>query len=209
MIPRKFCSKTLILLCFALVASGCSRSSPPSLQWIGSDGVILAFGDSLTHGSGTTPDKAYPAVLAELINRQVELEATPGDKTGDGLGKLLPALQEHQPDLLILCLGGNDFLRKVELASTRRNLQQMIEMARAQGSQVMLIGVPQPALFGLDVHPLYRELAQQYQLPLEADIVAEVLSDRDTKSDAIHPNAAGYRQMAGAIAELLREAGAI
>ncbi len=170
---------------------------------------MLAFGDSLTHGSGARTEQAYPKVLARLINREVMIEATPGDKTSDGLQKLPDALDDTQPDLLLLCLGGNDFLRKVPTSTTRDNLVRMIEMARSRGIPVLLIGVPEPALLGLDSHPMYAQLAAEYQLPLENDIVADLLSDRDTKSDSIHPNAAGYALMAEAIAELMRKAGAI
>src|SRR5690606_9431259 len=103
-----------ILLCLSLLAAGCSRPPlPPPLPYLSEDAVILAFGDSLTHGSGARRDQAYPAILQSLIGRTVEVEATPGDKSADGMAKLQEALDEHEPDLLILCLGGNDFLRKV------------------------------------------------------------------------------------------------
>lgn len=173
------------------------------------DAVILAFGDSLTHGSGARRDQAYPAILQSLIGRTVEVEATPGDKSADGMAKLQEALDEHEPDLLILCLGGNDFLRKVPLSVTRKNMVSMIELARGQGVAVMLLGVPEPALIGLKAHPLYEELADEYDLPLENEILAEVLSRSATKSDAIHPNAKGYAQVAEAVANLLRRAGAL
>ncbi|MGJ8669415.1 MAG: GDSL-type esterase/lipase family protein [Oceanococcus sp.] len=201
--------KIVILLCFSLLAAACSRETVPTLEWISNDGVILAFGDSLTHGTGTTKDKAYPSVLAQLIDRTVAVEATPGDKTSDGLEKLAAALDEHHPNLLLLCLGGNDFLRKVDTQTTIENLQRMIAIADRKGVQVLLIGVPKPVIFGLESHPLYKELAKQYRLPLEADAIAKVLANSATKSDAFHPNADGYQLVAQAIAELLRKTGAI
>lgn len=202
-------SKALILLCLALGLAACSAEKQPDLPWIPTDGVVLAFGDSLTHGSGAKTAQAYPALLQQLIDREVAVVATPGDKSAAGLEKLPQALEQYQPELLILCLGGNDFLRKQPRDTTISNLQAMIDMAQAQNISVLLLGVPQPALFGLKADPLYRELAQKNGLPLENDILAEVLSDRDTKSDQIHPNAAGYRKVAQAIADLLRKTGAI
>ena len=171
--------------------------------------VILAFGDSLTHGTGARREQAYPARLGELIERNVVVEATPGDKTSDGVQKLDDALAQHEPELLILCLGGNDFLRKVPLSVTRKNMVNMIEMARQHEVPVMLLGVPSPAVFGLDVHPLYQELAAEYSFPLEDEVLAEVLGSNKTKADPIHPNAQGYALVAQAVASLLRETGAL
>ena len=88
-------------------------------------------------------------------------------------------------------------------------LEQMAKQARGYGAQVLLLGVPEPKLLGLKAEPGYAELAKRLQLPLENQIIAEVLSDRDLKSDPIHPNADGYRQIAEAIAARLRKDGAI
>lgn len=193
-----------------MFAAACSRTAaPPALPYLSADAVILAFGDSLTHGTGAGREQAYPSRLADMIGRDVVVEATPGDKTSDGLQKLDEALSRHEPDLLILCLGGNDFLRKVPLTVTRRNMVNMIEMARQRDVPVMLLGVPSPGIFGLDAHPLYQELAAEYSLPLEDEILAEVLGSKKTKSDPIHPNAQGYAQVAEAVATLLRQTGAL
>lgn len=200
----------LLWLTLLMGAAACSDGNRvATLPLLGSDATILAFGDSLTHGSGADTAQAYPAVLAQLTRRAVVVEATPGDQTSAGLSKLPAALEQHRPDLLLLCLGGNDFLRRQPLAQTRANLEAMIELARQRDVPVLLIGVPEPKLIGLKSHPLYAELAKQYDLPLENAVLAEILSDGDTKSDNIHPNAAGYREMAVAIAELLRASGAI
>lgn len=202
--------KAVILLCLSLFAAACSRSAPPpALPYLSDDAVILAFGDSLTYGTGARREQAYPAILSGLIGRTVVVEANPGDKTSDGLAKFDEALDEHRPDLLILCLGGNDFLRKVPLPVTRNNMVSMIERARDQGIPVVLLAVPSPALFGLEAHPLYEELATTYQLPLENDILSEVFGNKAAKSDPLHPNAQGYAQVAEALAALLRASGAL
>lgn len=190
--------------------AGCGRDTPPPpLPYLSDEATILAFGDSLTHGTGANSDEAYPTVLASLINRQVVTVATPGDETKDGLEKLPGALERHEPDLLLLCLGGNDLLRRRSQAQIRDNLEKLINLARERGVPVVLLGVPEASLFGLQAHPMYGELAEQYQLPLENDILAEVLGDRKTKSDTIHPNAQGYARVAEAVATLLRRAGGV
>ena len=74
---------------------------------------------------------------------------------------------------------------------------------------MLLLGVPRPALFGLESAPLYHDLAEKMELPLEDNIIPKVLSDSNLKSDEIHPNAEGYRLIAGAILKKLKESGAL
>ena len=195
----------LLLLCWL---GGCSERGV-SVQALAPDAVILAFGDSLTHGTGARKDQSYPVVLAELTGRTVVTDAVPGETTAAAESRLVPALEKHEPALVILCLGGNDMLRKQDRTLMYTRLEQMVKQARGYGAQVLLLGVPEPKLLGLKAEPGYAELAKRLKLPLENTIIAEVLSDRDLKSDPIHPNAEGYRQIAEAIAARLRKDGAI
>jgi lysophospholipase L1-like esterase len=197
----------LALLCALLLLAGCGEKPPP-LPRLASDATILAFGDSLTHGTGAGSGESYPEILAMLTGRTVIDAGVPGETTTDGLARLPQALEDIHPDLVILCLGGNDFLRRYPPAQTRANLERMIRMIRAENIPLVLLAVPEPALFAGSA-PVYRELAQELKLPLENGIVNEVLRDGDLKADPIHPNAAGYRKIAQALAELLKKAGAI
>lgn len=194
-----FFSFTLIVL-FTVFQTGCSEE--PTLQPISTDATVLAFGDSLTYGTGTSRDKAYPAVLESLINRQVINAGIPGEVTKEGLRRLPRLLSEHQPDLLILCHGGNDILRKLDMVKAKNNIQQMIDLAREQQTQVILIGVPEFGLF-LDPAPIYQEIAEENNLPILSDALSDILSSAQLKSDHIHPNSSGYQQFAEKIADLL------
>ncbi len=196
----------LVLLALALGASGCSK--PPRLSQLGADDVIVAFGDSLTYGTGAAEHESYPAVLAQLTGRQVVRAGVPGEVTGQALRRLPQVIAEHQPRLMIVCLGGNDMLRKVNEAETRSNLRAIIGVIREHGIAVVLIGVPRPALLA-SAPEFYGELAKEFAIPYEGGIVKDVLYSAGMKSDAIHPNAQGYQRMAEAIAALLRKAGAI
>ena len=169
---------------------------------------MLAFGDSITYGSGAGPQESYPAVLAQLINRRVVGEGVPGEVTANGLQRLPEVLDEVKPKILLLCLGGNDMLRKVEPVATESNLRTMVRMARDRGIAVVLIAVPKPALFGGNAS-FYQAIAREDDLHLESEILKDILYDNELKADPIHPNAKGYRRMAEAIAELLRKAGAV
>ena len=109
---------------------------------------------------------------------------------------------------MIVCLGGNDMLRKVDEAQTKNNLRTIIKSIQSQGIVVVLVGVPKPAVL-TSTAPLYEEIAREFRIPYEGKIVADVLYRPDEKSDPIHPNAKGYKRMAEAIAALLKKAGAV
>lgn len=199
-------SRFLFAVCVALLLAACERA--PTLPRLAPQDVIVAFGDSLTHGTGASEDTAYPAVLASLTGRTVINAGVPGDTTASGLQRLPEVLAEYRPRLVLLCLGGNDMLRKQSAAVTENNLRLLVQTIRASGAQVVLIGVPEPRLFG-GAPDFYARVAEDMQLPLEDDVFNEVLKDNHLKSDAIHANAAGYRKVAERLADVLREAGAL
>ena len=196
----------IITLSTCLWLSGCDSKS--HLQPLTEDAVILAFGDSITRGTGAHVDEAYPAQLGQLIHRQVINAGIPGEVSGSGLQRLPALLEQHQPDLLILCHGGNDILRHNNLELTRQNLQKMIDLAQQRGVQVVLIAVPQFGIF-LSPAPFYAELAKHNQIPLDNSVLSDILRKNTLKSDHIHPNAKGYRVMAEQIMALLQDAGAL
>ena len=198
--------RSLFALLVLLLLSACDRA--PTLPRLDSQDVIVAFGDSLTHGTGASEGTAYPAVLASLTGHTVINAGVPGDTTTSGLQRLPEVLAEYRPRLVLLCLGGNDMLRKQSAAATENNLRLLVQTIRASGAQVVLIGVPEPRLFG-GAPDFYARIAEELQLPLEEDVFNEVLKDNQLKSDAIHANAAGYRKVAERLADFLREAGAL
>ena len=189
------------------LAVGCGENVPKLGKLAASD-VIVAFGDSLTFGTGTTESESYPMVLGQLIGRNVVRAGVPGEVTEGGLARLQSVIDEHKPKLMIVCLGGNDMLRKVDEAQTQSNLRAIIKNIKAQGIGVVLVGVPKPALV-TRAPPFYEAITKEFGIPYEGKIVTDVLYQRDQKSDAIHSNAKGYRRMAEAIAALLKKAGAV
>ena len=195
---------------FALVAvlflAACDRA--PTLPRLSPHDVILAFGDSLTHGTGASEETAYPAVLASLTGHTVINAGVPGDTTATGLQRLPAVLAEYKPRLVLLCLGGNDMLRQQPAATTENNLRLLVQTIRASGAEVVLIGVPEPRLFG-GAPDFYARVARDMKLPLEDDAFNDVLKDARLKSDPIHANAAGYRVVAERLDAFLREAGAL
>jgi acyl-CoA thioesterase I len=189
-----------------LLIAGCGERS--KLERLSSDAVVLAFGDSLTFGTGASEDESYPAQLERLIGRRVVRAGVPGELTAQALERLPAALDEHAPRLLLLCIGGNDFLRRTGNQQAEHNVREMVKLAKSRGVAVLLIGTPEP---GFTVSPpaFYAGIAKEFRLPYEAGVIGEVLKDRALKADPIHPNARGYKMIAERLAEQLKQSGAI
>ena len=196
----------LFSLAAVLVAAGCTER--PRLQRLPGDAVVLAFGDSLTFGSGALETESYPAQLERLIGRRVVREGVPGETTSQALARLPASLERHAPRLLLLCTGGNDFLRRLGNRQAEENIRAMLRLARSRGVAVLLIATPEPGLL-LSPPAFYAALAEEFSLPYEGAAIAEVLKDASLKSDTIHPNARGYQLIAERIAAALQASGAI
>lgn len=197
----------LWLLVLAAVLAACGSKTPP-LPRLSADDVIVAFGDSLTYGTGAAEHESYPAVLAQLTGRKVVRSGVPGETTAQALQRLPGVLEKHKPKLVIVCLGGNDMLRKVSEPEIVANLRAIVRKAKDGGAAVVLIGVPRPALL-TSAPKFYGEIAREFGIPHESAVITSVLYKSDLKSDTIHPNAAGYHKIAEAVAALLRTAGAL
>lgn len=195
------------LIFAALYSVGCKKQ--PTMAKLPSDAVILAFGDSLTYGTGASRGNDYPSVLTQLTSMQVINSGVPGEISQDGLKRLPEVLDEYHPQLLILAHGGNDMLRKIPRTVTSENLKQMIALAKQRNIPLLLLGVPQPGLFLLETAEMYKQVAEQEGVPINLDVLAEIIADNDLKADVVHPNDAGYRKLAEEIAETLREEGAL
>lgn len=194
-----------VLLALALAA--CDGSGP-RLDKLPADAVVLAFGDSLTYGTGAARADAYPAVLERAIGRKVINAGVPGEVSARGLARLGEVLDEVRPALLLLCHGGNDFLRRLDEPTAAGNVRAMILLARDRGVAVVLLATPKPTL-PPSVPPFYREIAAELGVPYEESVMREVLLDNRLKSDLIHPNARGYARIAEAVRALLDRSGAL
>ena len=197
-----------VILTVMLQLAGCSGSAP-SITRLAETDVILAFGDSLTYGTGTSADNSYPSVLATHVARTVINAGVPGELSASGLLRLPELLDEYNPALVIICHGGNDFLRKQPVEQLEKNLKKMIRLAKQAGSEVMLLAVPQPSLLMLSDAKVYRKVADEMHVPVIENALTEILSDNGLKSDAVHPNSQGYQRLAEAVETVLIQAQAI
>ena len=194
------------LLTAALLA-GCGGAKT-KLEKLYSGAVILAFGDSLTFGTGASRSESYPAVLERNIGRKVVNAGVPGETSGQGLDRLPGVLDEVKPKLLILCHGGNDFLRRLGDAQAASNVREMIRLARGKDIPVLLLATPKPGL-PPSIPTFYGEIATELAVPFEEGVIRTVLFDNRLKSDMVHPNGAGYARIADAVEKVLKKSGAI
>jgi len=195
-----------LFLLLLLLLAGCGGG--PELARLPPGAVVLAFGDSLTAGTGAGSGEDYPSRLAALSGLQVINAGIPGEQSAQGLARLPGLLAEHRPALVLLCHGGNDILRRGDGEQLRANLRGMIEAARASGADVMLLAVPTLGL-GLRPHPAYADLAKEHGIVIEQRALTDVLFDPALKADGVHPNGAGYGLLAERLDRLLRERGAL
>lgn len=196
----------VILLAAAMLPVACGKT--PQLPLLAADATILAFGDSITAGTGAGDTESYPAVLARLIGRKVVNGGVPGEVSAAGLQRLPELLERERPSLLILCHGGNDLLARQGHQLIADNLRGMLRAARERGVPVLLVAVPAPDL-SLKPPSLYEQLSREFQIPLEGKALAHIMGRSSLKSDHVHPNAAGYRLLAEALAGQLKKSGAL
>ena len=203
-------SATVVLAALA-ATTGCSRRNKNTNPLLAKDSVILCLGDSLTYGFGiTAPEQSYPSRLEALTGHVTKNAGLNGDRSEGALARLPELLQDSTPGLVLVSIGGNDFLRGVPLEQTRAALVGIVSTTRAANAQVVLIAQPRPVLMAAAIgslkdHPVYAEVAKETGVALFENGWSEVLSKAALRSDQIHANTEGYRVFAEKLAEWLRD----
>ena len=182
--------------------AGCGRDKKTA-QPVPPGSTVLALGDSLTFGTGASAETSYPTVLAGLTGWNVVNAGVPGDTSAQALARLPALLAEHQPKLVIVSIGGNDFLRKLPESDTRAHVHAICKQSLDAGAQVLLVAVPRAtvaaALGQMTDHALYAEVSKDLKIPLQREAWGEVLAQPDLRADAVHANARGYAQFARSV----------
>jgi len=198
----------ICLLAAAGLTPGCGRSDPPLVGCeLPAGATVLAIGDSLTRGFGA-PGQGYVEQLQALRpDLSVVNAGIDGERSAGLLARLDDALARHRPAVVLITTGGNDFLRRVPEADTRRQVAAMVDRVRAAGAWPVLFEMPRVSLTAaagyLSAHGLYADLADATGVHLIRGTVVRVLSDEALKADAVHPNVQGYTAMAQAAHEVL------
>lgn len=204
--PMKNKLITTLLLLSSFIFISCSEDTP-QFTTLPNNATILAFGDSLTAGKGVNRNASYPAILQQISHTKVINAGISGELSANGLKRLPALLKKHQPDLVIICHGGNDILRHYNLSRTKLNIVKMIELTKSYDAQILLVAVPKPTLL-VSPAKFYFDIAEMTNTTLNSDTLSSVLKNNKLKSDTYHPNESGYTLIAQQIFAQLSDLGA-
>jgi lysophospholipase L1-like esterase len=197
--------KILILLLILLAVAAIIRSVFfwPITNRHPSGTNIIAFGDSLTYGTGAQPGQDYPTLLSEMIGQPVLNKGVPGDTTEDALKRLDKDVLKQDPKIVIVLLGGNDLLNRLPAETTFGNLRRIVSEIQDTGALVVLAGVDGP-VFTTNLAPRFRKLARSMGCVYVKNVLSGILTDLSLKSDQVHPNSKGYRIIAERISRKIK-----
>ena len=160
--------------------------------------TLLVVGDSLSAGRGLELEDTWVTLLDNRLQQEgygykVVNASISGDTTGNGRRRLSRALNIHQPDIVIIELGGNDGLRGLPIEVMQKNLEQMIIMTQDLGALPILAGIQIPPSYGeeytTEFAAVYPALAEQYETPLIPFFMENIVLDSSMmQADGIHPN---------------------
>jgi len=176
---------------------------------------ILFFGDSITAGYGLDEEQAFPALIQERIdslgwNFNVVNAGLSGETSAGGLRRVDWMLRQEF-SIFVLELGGNDGLRGIDLESTKKNLEEIIEKVRNKkpDAKIILTGMQVPPNLGPDYtsqfKEMYPEIAEEKNVTLIPFLLEEVGGNPElNQADGIHPTAKGHKIIAETVWETLK-----
>lgn len=201
--------RSILYTGLAVLLAACSPKHEP----LPAGATILCIGDSITYGIGAASDESYPVKLnAKLPEITVLNAGVPGERVPGTLSRIDRLLSDTAPSLVLLEIGGNDFLHGEKSSVIQSNLDTLIARIRAQNIPVVLVGVPEINALRIasgftDSAPLYETLADEHELVLINSTLPEILANNKLKADPIHPNAAGYQKLADEVFVTLQKSG--
>ena len=205
-------TKPLYAVFFALLLlCGLSACSKPETA-LSAQTTVLILGDSLTQGVGASSAQTnYPALLKQQSQWNIINGGVSGNTSAQALTRLPELLQQHQPKLVIISIGGNDFLQRLSNSDTQANIAQSIALSQQSGAQVLLVAVPELTLAAAigqpRDHAMYAQLAQSHQVYLLEDAWSDILGDDSLRADPVHANDAGYQVFSKLLVKRLQQIG--
>lgn len=185
-------SVTIILLALVVILLGIfyfSRSKTVT-NYPSRGANIVALGDSLVAGAGSTKGNDFVSLLSKKMNQPIVNLGRSGDTTADGVSRL-KELDDYKPKVVIVLLGGNDYLKKVPITETRKNLSTIIENIHARGAVVLLLGV-RGGILRDSFEEEFEDISKKYNTAYVPNVLDGLLGNTKYMSDSIHPNDIGY-----------------
>jgi acyl-CoA thioesterase-1 len=165
--------------------------------------TIIAFGDSLTNGYGVPQDRAFPSLLSDRLDVPILNRGVNGDTTADGLNRLKTDVIAENPWLVMVGLGGNDYLRNIPTETMAKNLTKIVTKIQDSGAIAVLLGM-NLGIYQTEYKDAYRRIAEETGAYLIPDVIEGIIGDTEyVLDDNIHPNRKGHKLIADRIAEAL------
>ncbi len=189
----------LVLIGYLFFFSGTGeiRNYPPR------SGPIVAFGDSLVYGVGASPNHDFISLLSQKIGEPIVNLGVPGDTTEDGLARINTVI-EKKPRLVLVLLGGNDYLKRKPAEETFSNVGTIIDRLHASGAVVIVLGV-RGGLLSDHFDTQFEALAEEKQTGYVPDVLDGIIGHATLMSDQIHPNDKGYAIIAEKVYPTLKK----
>jgi acyl-CoA thioesterase I len=178
---------------FVIVLPGCAKREIKNLHSKGK--TIVCLGDSITFGYGADPQGDYPALLAKMINLPIVNAGIDGDTSVEALARLQSDVLDREPFMVIVELGGNDFLRKIPLEDTLSNMKKIIDAIQAKGAMVAVVDISTSMIFR-EYGSAFYKLAREEGAIFIPGFLSGIITNPRLKSDFIHPNSDGYKVIA-------------
>lgn len=190
----------LIVILFGLF---CVFQPKPVANYPSAGTDIIAFGDSLIQGVGASESKDFVTTLSRRIGRPIINLGHAGDTTFDGIARI-DELDKYKPKIVILLLGGNDYLKKLPILDTEKNLGVLIREIQSRGAIVLLLGV-RGGIINDRFDTMFGRLRDKYRTAYVPDVLHGLIADMKYMSDAVHPNDAGYANIANKVYPVLAD----
>ncbi|MEX0931185.1 MAG: GDSL-type esterase/lipase family protein [Candidatus Paceibacterota bacterium] len=170
---------------------------------INSNGTtIVAFGDSLVEGVGASDGNDFVTLLSERVGEPIINLGVSGNTSAQALLRIDEVL-EHDPKVVLVLIGGNDYLRQVPKSTLFLNLRQIVTRIQNSGSAVIVLGV-RGGLLRDNFDSDYRDLARELEAGYVPNVLDGIIGKPDLLSDSIHPNDVGYIRIADKVEPVLR-----
>jgi acyl-CoA thioesterase I len=191
------CSAVLLVGAFFYFKKSEIKVAPPK------NSIIVAFGDSLVQGVGATEGNDFVSLVSKQIGQPITNYGKSGDTTASALERINTVLADD-PGIVVLLLGGNDYLRRVPKETTFANLHTIISKFKENNTRVLLLGV-RGGLLKDTYEEDFEKFAKEEKVPFVPNVLSGLIGNKEYMSDEIHPNDSGYKKMADRVAPVLKE----
>lgn len=180
------------------------KKSPKITNYPSKGETIVAFGDSLVEGVGATKGNDFPSVLSRISGKSIINMGVSGNTTAQGLARIDEVIAQ-KPKVVLVLLGGNDFLRKVPLKETFKNIDDIVVKIQDSGAVVVLLGI-KGGLLSDEYASYFKEISQKRGTLYVSNVLSGLFGHNEYMSDGIHPNDVGYRKMVDRIYPVFKKA---